>query len=294
MCSCTFRGLGSFKILHSKHLFLYTVYAKETHTLTLRPELIKHIHHHHHHHHHHRHHRHKNSRPNFARAIGRFCDALSSASKAKEGSEGGDPLGAGGCDPEAFASEVHSAFEVFVSNWIQARELPVRGAVAEALGFMSAALTPDMLEAELPRVLPTLLQMLKREKPAVQERLEITHGLQLLLQRVTSLGRWPPFEPHLESVLQTIFPLACTPPDYQFPITVRRIDGRRDEGVCVGGGAGQWVNVVTARDVGFYSCLSVYHFEGPNPSLFTHTHAYTRMHTHTHTHTHTRTGSYVR
>ena len=62
---------------------------------------------------------------------------------------------------------------------------------------------------------------MKREKPAAPERLEITHGLCLFLQSATRQGRWPPMDAELDAVLQVLFPLACAPPDWQFPVTAR-------------------------------------------------------------------------
>ena len=87
----------------------------------------------------------KVSRTGFARALGRFCEALSCG--AESAASDGDAAGDAAEPTYPFASEAHSMFDVLVSNWLIARELPVRGATAEALGFMASALNQEQVRS---------------------------------------------------------------------------------------------------------------------------------------------------
>eukprot|EP00249_Psilotum_nudum_P022767 c28637_g1_i1 orf=1-4821(+) len=74
---------------------------------------------------------------------------------------------------------LHSAFELFLRSWVGSRELKVRVAVIEALGQMVPLISRMLLKTALPRFLPSILSMYRREK---ENPLPVTQSLHILLE----------------------------------------------------------------------------------------------------------------
>jgi hypothetical protein len=85
----------------------------------------------------------------------------------------------------------------------------VRLATIQALGSICAVLSRDQLEQQLPKLIPALLQMYKKEK----DHLPITQGLNVLLEVATKDGSRI-LDPQLQVILQTIHAMSCSIPDY--------------------------------------------------------------------------------
>jgi hypothetical protein len=65
---------------------------------------------------------------------------------------------------------VFPAYEILYGNWLMSKETPVKLASLQALGTICAVLSKDQLEAQLQKLIPTLLSFYKKEK----EHLPIT------------------------------------------------------------------------------------------------------------------------
>uniref|UniRef100_A0A673MNJ9 Maestro heat-like repeat-containing protein family member 1 n=1 Tax=Sinocyclocheilus rhinocerous TaxID=307959 RepID=A0A673MNJ9_9TELE len=63
---------------------------------------------------------------------------------------------------DTFSSEIYSAYDILFNSWIQSRESKLRLTVAEALGSMSHLMAHDKLEEQLPKLLPTVLGLYKK------------------------------------------------------------------------------------------------------------------------------------
>uniref|UniRef100_A0A671QI06 Maestro heat-like repeat-containing protein family member 1 n=1 Tax=Sinocyclocheilus anshuiensis TaxID=1608454 RepID=A0A671QI06_9TELE len=63
---------------------------------------------------------------------------------------------------DTFSSEIYSAYDILFNSWIQSRESKLRLTVAEALGSMSHLMAHDKLEEQLPKLLPTILGLYKK------------------------------------------------------------------------------------------------------------------------------------
>ncbi|KAL3699532.1 hypothetical protein R1sor_017554 [Riccia sorocarpa] len=100
-----------------------------------------------------------------------------------------------------------SVFDLFLSSWISSREPKVRLATAEALGEMVVFIGRLELKAALPRVLPAVLGVLKKEN---EELLPVTRSLHMILDTVLMTGdRAPMIEfTALHPVLNAIIPMA--------------------------------------------------------------------------------------
>uniref|UniRef100_A0A672K8G5 Maestro heat-like repeat family member 1 n=1 Tax=Sinocyclocheilus grahami TaxID=75366 RepID=A0A672K8G5_SINGR len=63
---------------------------------------------------------------------------------------------------DTFSSEIYSAYDILFNSWMQSRESKLRLTVAEALGSMSHLMAHDKLEEQLPKLLPTILGLYKK------------------------------------------------------------------------------------------------------------------------------------
>eukprot|EP01094_Clydonella_sp_ATCC50884_P016628 TRINITY_DN2764_c0_g1_i4.p1 TRINITY_DN2764_c0_g1~~TRINITY_DN2764_c0_g1_i4.p1 ORF type:complete len:993 (-),score=383.24 TRINITY_DN2764_c0_g1_i4:263-3241(-) len=142
----------------------------------------------------------------FAAAFGHWCDAvlayLANLDKAVDKS----------VSLETFSSEVYPAYEMFFNNWISSRESKVRLAVAQAVGNMCAVMPQEQFEAQLPRLLPGLLALYKKEK----NHLPITQALTMVLSASVK-NESEMLEPQLNVILNVIHPLVCQPGIFDDP-----------------------------------------------------------------------------
>lgn len=144
--------------------------------------------------------KHENMKWVFASGLGKFCDAiLTYVANTKENQ----------FTVYSFSSDIYPAYEILFSTWLQSKEPKVRLATIQALGSMCAVLAREQLEAQLPRLIPTLLAFYKKEK----DLLPITQGFTNILEVAMKDGNRA-LDPLLPQIFATIHPLACIIPDY--------------------------------------------------------------------------------
>uniref|UniRef100_A0A671QKT2 Maestro heat-like repeat-containing protein family member 1 n=1 Tax=Sinocyclocheilus anshuiensis TaxID=1608454 RepID=A0A671QKT2_9TELE len=85
---------------------------------------------------------------------------------------------------DTFSSEIYSAYDILFNSWIQSRESKLRLTVAEALGSMSHLMAHDKLEEQLPKLLPTILGLYKKNS----EHYIISKSLCQILEASVNMG----------------------------------------------------------------------------------------------------------
>ncbi|KAG0560676.1 hypothetical protein KC19_9G004300 [Ceratodon purpureus] len=108
----------------------------------------------------------------FAKAMTSWCEAVS---QYQEGARTPAPLGG---DLQAL---LHSTFELFLNSWVLSRDGKVRSATAEALGELVGLISKPQLTLALPRLLPAILAVYKKEK---RDPLPAAHSLHMVLNAV--------------------------------------------------------------------------------------------------------------
>ena len=118
-----------------------------------------------------------------------------------------------GVGAASFASEMQSAVELLLAQWVPSRSQRVRDAAAEALGSMVVLLPASHMRALAPRLLPGLLAAQRRERE--DERFPITAALWVSLAhaKTCDLGRELHSENLLLPVLQALHGAVCAPYD---------------------------------------------------------------------------------
>ncbi|OAE30767.1 hypothetical protein AXG93_4876s1080 [Marchantia polymorpha subsp. ruderalis] len=100
-----------------------------------------------------------------------------------------------------------SVFDLFLNSWVSSREPKVRLAAAEALGEMVVFIGRLQLKAALPRILPAILGVLKKER---EDLLPVTRSLHMILDTVLITRERVPMIDFqaLTPVLNAIIPMA--------------------------------------------------------------------------------------
>ncbi|KAM6967979.1 maestro heat-like repeat-containing protein family member 1 [Aplochiton taeniatus] len=146
----------------------------------------------------------------FSSALSHFCDSileyLANLDKAP------DPT----VRKDTFSSEVSSAYDLLFTGWLQSREPKLRLTVAEALGFMSHLMANEKLEEQIPKLLPTILSLYKKNN----EHYIISKSLCQVLDASVSMGSRV-LETQLDSLLLALHQQVCTTVDYSNPPTVK-------------------------------------------------------------------------
>ncbi|KAJ8753981.1 hypothetical protein K2173_001879 [Erythroxylum novogranatense] len=109
-------------------------------------------------------------------------------------------------------SFLNSAFELLLRVWTASRDLKVRTSSVEALCQMVGLITRPQLKAALPRLIPTVLDLYKRDQDIA---LLATRGLHSLLNASLLSETGPPlldFE-DLTVILSTLLPVVCVSAD---------------------------------------------------------------------------------
>ncbi|XP_034031218.1 maestro heat-like repeat-containing protein family member 1 isoform X2 [Thalassophryne amazonica] len=117
---------------------------------------------------------------------------------------------------DAFSNEICVAFDVLFSNWLQSRESKVRLTVAEALGSMCHLMASDKLEEQIPKLLPALLTLYKKNS----EHYIISKSLCLVLDASVTMGSRV-LETQLDNLLLALHLQVSAPVDYSDPPTVK-------------------------------------------------------------------------
>ena len=121
----------------------------------------------------------------------------------------------------SFASEMQSAIEHLLAQWIPSRSERVRDAAAEALASMVVLLPAGFMRTLAPRLLVGLLAASRREKE--DQRLQITAALWAALAHSEScgLGRELHTEGVLSPVLIALHAAVCAPYDRNSPACLK-------------------------------------------------------------------------
>eukprot|EP00041_Stephanoeca_diplocostata_P036701 m.1350360 g.1350360 ORF g.1350360 m.1350360 type:complete len:1108 (+) comp24920_c0_seq2:247-3570(+) len=117
-----------------------------------------------------------------------------------------------------FSVQTLSALEVMFNAWLSsAREPKLRIAIVECVGLMSHVISRDKLEELMPKLIPGLLALYKKY-PA--DKITITQGLGQVLSAAVA-DNAEILSPHLDVVMQTLYPLVQVQPNYAEPQTVK-------------------------------------------------------------------------
>lgn len=117
---------------------------------------------------------------------------------------------------EAFSSQIYSAFSVLFNVWLQSKESKLRLIVVEALGHMSYILSQNKLEEQLPKLVPAILNLYRRQS----DPFHITQSFCMILEASVAGGS-KILEPQLEVIVNQLHAQACIPADYGNPMTVK-------------------------------------------------------------------------
>ncbi|XP_062320743.1 maestro heat-like repeat-containing protein family member 1 isoform X1 [Osmerus eperlanus] len=117
---------------------------------------------------------------------------------------------------DTFSSEVSAAYDILFSSWLQSRESKLRLTVAEALGSMSHLMANDKLEEQIPKLIPTILSLYKKNN----EHYIISKSLCQVLDAAVNMGSRV-LETQVDSLLFALHQQVCAPVDYNSPPTVK-------------------------------------------------------------------------
>ncbi|KAJ8290767.1 hypothetical protein GJAV_G00017250 [Gymnothorax javanicus] len=117
---------------------------------------------------------------------------------------------------DTFSTEIFAAYDILFSNWLQSRESKLRMTVAEALGPMSHLMAQDKLEEQLPKLIPTMLSLYKKNA----EHYIISKSLCQILDASVNMGSRV-LETQIDSLLIGLHHQVCTLADYSNPPTVK-------------------------------------------------------------------------
>ncbi|XP_043116564.1 maestro heat-like repeat-containing protein family member 1 [Puntigrus tetrazona] len=117
---------------------------------------------------------------------------------------------------DTFSSEIYSAYDILFNSWIQSRESKLRLTVAEALGSMSHLMAHDKLEEQLPKLLPTILGLYKKNS----EHYIISKSLCQVLEASVNMGSRV-LETQIDGLLVALHQQICSPMDFSNPPTVK-------------------------------------------------------------------------
>uniref|UniRef100_A0AAR2IL20 Maestro heat-like repeat family member 1 n=1 Tax=Pygocentrus nattereri TaxID=42514 RepID=A0AAR2IL20_PYGNA len=117
---------------------------------------------------------------------------------------------------DTFSSEVFAAYDMLFNSWLQTREPKLRLTVAEALGSMSHLMAHDKLEEQLPKLIPTILSLYKKNP----EHYIISKSLCQVLDASVNMGSRV-LETQMDSLLSTLHQQVCSPVDFNNPPTVK-------------------------------------------------------------------------
>uniref|UniRef100_A0A3Q0SCX7 Maestro heat-like repeat family member 1 n=1 Tax=Amphilophus citrinellus TaxID=61819 RepID=A0A3Q0SCX7_AMPCI len=117
---------------------------------------------------------------------------------------------------DTFSSEIYPAFEILFNNWLQSREPKLRLTVAEAVGSMCHLMASDKLEEQIPRLVPAILSLYKKNN----EHYVISKSLCQVLDASVNMGSRV-LETQLEALLFALHQQVSAPVDYNNPPTVK-------------------------------------------------------------------------
>ncbi|XP_016528634.1 maestro heat-like repeat-containing protein family member 1 isoform X3 [Poecilia formosa] len=117
---------------------------------------------------------------------------------------------------DTFSGEIYAAFDILFNNWLQSREPKLRLTVGEAVGSMCHLMASDKLEEQLPRIIPTIVSLYKKNT----EHYVISKSLCQVLEASVNMGSRV-LETQLDGLLLTLHQQVSAPVDYSDPPTVK-------------------------------------------------------------------------
>ncbi|XP_061676018.1 maestro heat-like repeat-containing protein family member 1 isoform X2 [Syngnathoides biaculeatus] len=117
---------------------------------------------------------------------------------------------------DTFSSEISAAFDILFNNWLQSRESKLRLTVAEAVGSMCHLMASDKLEEQIPKLVPAILALYKKNN----EHYIISKSLCHILDASVNMGSRV-LETQLDSLLFTLHQQVSTSVDYSNSPTVK-------------------------------------------------------------------------
>eukprot|EP00026_Physarum_polycephalum_P000352 Phypoly_transcript_00352.p1 GENE.Phypoly_transcript_00352~~Phypoly_transcript_00352.p1 ORF type:complete len:1660 (+),score=332.46 Phypoly_transcript_00352:97-5076(+) len=149
--------------------------------------------------------KHDNMRWVFAASMGHFCEAV--VQYVANIDQGIDKT----VTITTYSGDVFPAYEFMFSKWMSSGEPKVRLATIQAVGSIFAILARDQFESQVVKLIQGIIACYKKEK----DHLPITHALASVLDcGVRGGGFKGALEPLLPTILITIHPLVCVPPDF--------------------------------------------------------------------------------
>uniref|UniRef100_A0A6Q2XT46 Maestro heat-like repeat family member 1 n=1 Tax=Esox lucius TaxID=8010 RepID=A0A6Q2XT46_ESOLU len=100
---------------------------------------------------------------------------------------------------DTFSSEIYAAYDILFCSWLQSREPKLRLTVAAAVGSMSHLMAHDKLEEQLPKLIPTIISLYKKNT----EHYVISKSLCQVLDASVNMGSRV-LETQIDSLLTTL------------------------------------------------------------------------------------------
>ncbi|XP_077432978.1 maestro heat-like repeat-containing protein family member 1 isoform X1 [Vanacampus margaritifer] len=117
---------------------------------------------------------------------------------------------------DTFSSEICASFDILFNNWLQSRESKLRLTVAEAVGSMCHLMASDKLEEQIPKLIPAILSLYKKNN----EHYIISKSLCHVLDASINMGSRV-LETQLDGLLIALHQQVSTSVDYSNPPTVK-------------------------------------------------------------------------
>ncbi|XP_043973781.1 maestro heat-like repeat-containing protein family member 1 isoform X1 [Gambusia affinis] len=117
---------------------------------------------------------------------------------------------------DTFSGEIYAAFDILFNNWLQSREPKLRLTVGEAVGSMCHLMASDKLEEQLPRIIPAIVSLYKKNT----EHYVISKSLCQVLEASVNMGSRV-LETQLDGLLLALHQQVSAPVDYSDPPTVK-------------------------------------------------------------------------
>lgn len=140
--------------------------------------------------------------------VGQFCEAVVEYESNNLVDGNGER-----CD---ISAEVGVAYDVFMQNWLPAREPKVSVDVLNALSHMFPLLQPDRIQEQSTKVIGFILGLYRRSI----DRLSITQFLAAVIKTCLKQDR-NLLKPVSTSLIASLFDLVCVNPDFERPQTTK-------------------------------------------------------------------------
>ncbi|XP_054898054.1 maestro heat-like repeat-containing protein family member 1 isoform X1 [Poeciliopsis prolifica] len=117
---------------------------------------------------------------------------------------------------DTFSGEIYAAFDILFNNWLQSREPKLRLTVGEAVGSMCHLMASDKLEEQLPRIIPAIVSLYKKNT----EHYVISKSLCQVLEASVNMGSRV-LDTQLDGLLVALHQQVSALVDYSDPPTVK-------------------------------------------------------------------------